>query len=230
MKILVIADHEENNLWDYWSEQTAEKFADVGLILSAGDLDAAYLEFLVTMLNVPLVYVHGNHEESYLRNPPEGCIDADGKMVDIKFDNASGTVRIFGLGGSMRYKDQAPFMYSEEEMRRRIKDLRKASLKDRIKDRLRGKRNPDILLTHAPCRGYGDLTDLPHQGFDCFNELLHMQHPRLHVYGHVHREYGNSGPIRENSSGFRRIMDHPSGTTLVNADGWYVLDYFIERN
>ena len=30
----------------------------------------------------------------------------------------------------------------------------------------------DILLTHAPCRGYGDMEDLPHRGFECFNDLL----------------------------------------------------------
>ena len=89
MKILVIADHEEKALWDDWSEQTAEQFSDIDLILSAGDLDADYLEFLVTMLNVPLVYVHGNHDESYQKNPPQGCIDADEKIVEIKCGDPS---------------------------------------------------------------------------------------------------------------------------------------------
>ena len=59
MKILLIADHEDKALWDYWSKQTQDRLADVNLILSAGDLDADYLEFLVTMLNVPLVYRWG---------------------------------------------------------------------------------------------------------------------------------------------------------------------------
>ena len=105
MKILLIADHEDKALWDYWSKQTQDRLADVNLILSAGDLDADYLEFLVTMLNVPLVYVHGNHDEAYLKEPPLGCIDADGRVVDVKGGKTTEQVRILGLGGSMRYKE-----------------------------------------------------------------------------------------------------------------------------
>ncbi len=224
MKILVIADHEEKALWDYWSEQTADRLSEVGLILSAGDLDANYLEFLVTMLNVPLVYVHGNHDESYLKQPPEGCIDADGKLVNIRCGPANETIRILGLGGSMRYQENAPCMYSEEEMQKRMKGLRRSFLKERIRGRQRGRTVTDILLTHAPCKGYGDLEDLPHRGFACFNDFLNLRHPGLHVYGHVHREYGNSGSA-EDPPGFHRLIRHPSGATLVNADGCYILDY-----
>ena len=83
MKILVIADHEEKALWDDWSEEMAEQFSDIDLILSAGDLDADYLEFLVTMLNVPLVYVRGNHDAIYGEEPPEGCEEADGNIVEV---------------------------------------------------------------------------------------------------------------------------------------------------
>ena len=229
MKILVISDHEEKSLWDYWSKQTAERLSDVCLILSAGDLDAAYLEFLVTMLNVPLVYIHGNHDESYLKNPPKGCIDADGRVIDIKPEKSSETVRILGLGGSMRYRENASFMFTENEMRRRIAGLRGTVLKDMVKGRLKGKGSIDMLLTHAPCKGYGDLSDLPHRGFNCFNGLLDRQHPRLHIYGHIHKGYGSSNSLQDGSgsdpSGFRRLMTHASGTMLVNADGYYVLDY-----
>ena len=45
MKLLLIADHEERYLWDDWNQETRKKLADIGLILSAGDLDADYLEF-----------------------------------------------------------------------------------------------------------------------------------------------------------------------------------------
>ena len=110
MKILLLADHEEKILWDDWSEETAEQFSDIDLILSAGDLDANYLEFLVTMLNVPLVYVYGNHDESYQKAPPQGCIDADGTIVKIRCGNPLEKIRILGLGGSMRYNDDAPYM------------------------------------------------------------------------------------------------------------------------
>ena len=246
MKLLLIADTEERVLWDGWSAETAARLSDVDIILSAGDLDADYLEFLVTMLNVPLVYVRGNHDGNYDRKPPEGCIDADGRVVEISLFNKSAgstvkvtgdgengamnpgepvsgsgsenhrrnTIRILGLGGSMRYKYNAGDMYTEKEMQRRILRLRGTVLKDLIEGRLKRSRDIDVLLTHAPCKGFGDMEDLPHNGFECFNQLLYRHRPILHCYGHVHKEYGN----------FRRIIEHPSGTKLVNASGYYIFE------
>ena len=128
MKILLISDTEERFLWDNWTGATAERLADVGLILSAGDLKAEYLEFLVTMLNVPLVYVRGNHDGRYDERPPEGCEDADGKVVEIECGSGSSKqkIRILGLGGSMRYKDEAADMYTEREMEARVKRTERA--------------------------------------------------------------------------------------------------------
>ena len=216
MKILMIADTEERRLWDDWTEETGERLSDIGLILSAGDLDADYLEFLVTMLNVPLVYVRGNHDGDYDRKPPEGCISADGRVVEVSCDDASGTrrIRILGLGGSMRYRDGSEDMYTEDEMRRRIAGLRRTVLKDFAAGRLSGRRDTDILLTHAPAKGCGDMDDPAHRGFECFNRLLERQKPALHVYGHVHREYG----------GFVRRMTHPSGTVQINASGCHIFE------
>ncbi len=204
MKILLVADTEEKLLWDDWGEQTRDMLSGAELILSAGDLDAAYLEFLVTMLNVPLVYVKGNHDGAYDEKAPEGCISAEGRIVE-----AAG-LRILGLGGSMRYKDNAEDMYTEEEMQRRIASLRGRFLRDRIS----GKSGLDILLTHAPAKGYGDMEDIAHTGFECFNVLLERFRPLLHCYGHVHREYGN----------FRRKIIHPSGAELINGSGYYLID------
>ena len=48
MKILAIADVEERLLWESFN---AKRFADIDLVLAAGDLDPDYLEFIVTMLN-----------------------------------------------------------------------------------------------------------------------------------------------------------------------------------
>ena len=47
----------------------------------------------------------------------------------------------------------------------------------------------DILVTHSPARGYGDLDDLPHMGFACFNSLLEKWKPKYMFYGHVHANY-----------------------------------------
>lgn len=68
MKILTIADDEDKYLWDYYQPGRLD---DIDLILAAGDLDARYLTFLVTMAHCPLLYVNGNHDH-YDAVPPRG--------------------------------------------------------------------------------------------------------------------------------------------------------------
>ena len=201
MRILAVSDTEEKAIWDYFDR---ERLGEVDLIISCGDLNAGYLDFLQSMLNAPLLYVRGNHDGDYDRNPPPGGICIDGKVYDHE------GLRIAGLGGSMKYKADKD-MYTEREMQRRIMRLR-ARLRV---DSLRGRDGFDILLTHAPCRGYGDMEDLPHRGFECFNGLLEGYRPGIHCYGHVHQEYGN----------FSRVREHPSGTLLINACGHFIFDY-----
>ena len=62
MKILVLADEESEYLWDYFERS---KFDGIDLIISCGDLDAGYLSFLATLLPIPVLYVHGNHDTKY---------------------------------------------------------------------------------------------------------------------------------------------------------------------
>ena len=218
MKILLISDTEEKSFWDNWNESAVRKLADVDLVLSAGDLHPKYLEFLVTMLNVPLVYVRGNHDGIYDKNPPEGCEDADGKILELDCGREERQkVRILGLGGSMRYKNDAADMYTEKEMMARVRKAERELRKRRMIRSVLGSSDDaclTILLTHAPCRGYGDMEDLPHRGFECFNYLLNKYSPQLHCYGHVHQEYGR----------IKRCINHPSGTLLINGSGYQIID------
>ncbi|MGH3452683.1 MAG: metallophosphoesterase, partial [Haloechinothrix sp.] len=39
------------------------------LVVSCGDLPFDYLEYLVTVLNVPLLYVPGNHDPDLIHRP-----------------------------------------------------------------------------------------------------------------------------------------------------------------
>ena len=189
MKILVVADEESKALWDFFDP---ERVKGVDLIISCGDLNPAYLEFLVTMVNCPLLYVRGNHDRKYDIKPPLGCIDIDDKIYDFR------GLRILGLGGSMRYKPGSD-MYTEAEMATRVKKLRAAcTLMNGF----------DILVTHAPAKGYGDMDDLPHRGFACFNDLLNRWKPAYMLHGHVHKTY---------SRDFKRERDHESGTVIINA-------------
>ena len=64
----------------------------------------------------------------------------------------------------------------------------------------------DILVTHAPLHGYGDMTDLPHRGFTAFSTLLDRYHPQYMLHGHIHLNYGASIP-REHTYGTTRIVN-----------------------
>ena len=195
MKILAIADEESKSLWDYYDP---ERLRGVDLILSAGDLSSAYLEFLVTLTNCPLLYVRGNHDSRYDKEPPEGCICIEDTIYNYK------GLRILGLGGCMRYNTGSN-QYTENDMKRRV---RMAEIRAVLMNGF------DILLTHAPARGYGDMDDLPHMGFECFNNYLEKWHPKYMIHGHVHKAYGH----------FQQEREHTCGTKIVNACGYTILD------
>jgi Icc-related predicted phosphoesterase len=192
-RILAIADEVDEALY---TDKLMGLRPDV--VVSCGDLPFDYLEFIVSRLNVPLVYVPGNHDPD-LRTPdttgtmlrsvaplpgPQGCDNADGRVVD-----AAG-LRIAGLGGSMRYKP-GPHQYSDAEMRRRA-----LSLEVRIKLNLsRAARRVDVLITHAPPLGWGGQDDLAHRGFAAFVRLVKVLAPSVLIHGHVH-PYGRGRPQR----------------------------------
>ncbi len=220
MKILCVADNESRELWDHWKSAGSRITEGVELILSAGDIRPEYLEFLVTMLNVPCMYVRGNHDGMYDERPPQGCVCIEDRVVSLYDGSGTRCIRVAGLGGSMRYHD-GPDMYTEREMSRRVRKLSRRLLLRRAAGGLSGSRRTSdgceeisILLTHAPSLGHGDLEDLPHRGFACFNDLMDRWQPDYHLYGHVHMEYGN----------FTREHTHPAVTRLINVSGMYILE------
>lgn len=195
MKILLVSDKEESYIWDYFDR---ERFADVELILSCGDLKAEYLSFLVTMIQAPLLYVPGNHNIDYITKPPEGCIS-----VDRQFHIYKG-IRIVGFGGSYCYNNNE-FQYTEEQMKRRV---------NKLKLKIWRHKGFDILMTHAPAFGLGDGSDICHQGFCSFNMLLDKYSPRYFIHGHQHLNYRNQPRITKYKD-----------TEIINAYGYHILDY-----
>lgn len=171
MKILLISDETDPTLWDYYRPGRLDGY---DLILSAGDLDASYLSFLVTMGHAPVFYVHGNHDASYAVRPPEGCDCIEDKLVTYK------GLRILGLGGSALYSGGV-HQYTERQMRRRIRRLNRAVKKAK---------GVDIVLTHAAPYGCGDDSDYAHRGFEAFLPMLDLWKPQVLVHGHVHLRFG----------------------------------------
>lgn len=129
------------------------------------------------MIPAPLLYIHGNHDYRYRRHAPEGCICIDDKVFTYN------GVRFMGLGGVLGVRGDELFEYTEKQMRARIRrrffDVRRA-------------RGIDVLVSHAPAEGIGDLTDDYHRGFAALRELDEKLKPKFHFYGHVHKRYGAS--------------------------------------
>ena len=193
MKILCVSDTENPAYWDHYRRGM---LSDIDLIISCGDLKSDYLSFLVTMGHAPVFYVHGNHDEAYDTAPPEGCDCIEDKVVEFK------GLRIAGFGGSARYRPGS-HQYTEREMERRI-----------FRQTFRLRRGLDIVVTHAPPEGCGDLLDNAHRGFAAFLSLMNRYHPKYLLHGHVHMNYGR-GIERERSYG---------DTTVINVSGTYILE------
>lgn len=199
MKILAIADKESKNYWDFYQPG---KLDGIDLIISCGDLNPHYLQFLVTFAHAPLLYVHGNHDDKYEEIPPDGC-----ECIEDKIYVFNG-VRILGLGGSMRYK-LGRHQYEQKEMRARVRKLWFQLWKHK---------GFDILVTHSPALGVGDGDDRPHKGFAAFLPLLEKYKPRYFLHGHVHATYGRQYK-RHNCYG---------DTLIINPYETYVFEYETE--
>lgn len=195
MKILVLSDVESKYLYDYFEK---EKLDGIDLILSCGDLEPQYLSFLASFAKVPILYVHGNHDECYVNTPPEGCICIDDKIYVYK------GIRIMGLGGAVKYKDGL-FQYTQHQMNVRVSKLWM---------KLKWHKGIDILLTHAPAAGICDGLDNAHKGFDAFRKIIDKYKPQYFVHGHIHKDY-QSNFVRE-----RTYND----TTVINGYERYIIE------
>lgn len=200
MKLMVVSDAVSPLVY---GQLESPFFSGVELVISCGDLPLDYLEYIISMLNVPCYFVPGNHDDPYVENPPPGWNALDGRIV-----NHDG-VRLMGFGGSLSYKpDAGPYYYSEKQMRLRfLKLLPQLWLHKKI----------DILVTHAPPYKLGDLEG-PHQGFKVFRKIIEQYEPRYHLHGHVHLNYSQNP----------RILNF-GRTTIINGYQHHLVDCAFDR-
>jgi hypothetical protein len=187
VRVLAVADEVDERLY---ADLRPVRGAD--LIVACGDLPFEYLRYLMNGLDVPLVFVPGNHDPDLsgyrqsraglplraglpARAPwPDGALNADGIIVE-----AAG-LRVAGLGGCRRYSP-GPNQYSDRQLARRAWALRGRARWQR----LHGRRPVDLLLTHAPPAGLGDGDDPAHRGFAALPALITALAPAVMLHGHV---------------------------------------------
>ncbi len=191
MKILCISDARDPLVY---SSQIKERFQDVDLVLSAGDLPLKYYGFIVSSLNKPLCYVFGNHNLEHYdavhgKEIYSGLSSGSQNIHRYSFGSVhiggrihkAGKLFIAGLGGCRDY-NKGKNQYSELQMFLRIIKLMPRMLWNRIFY----KRWVDILLTHAPPFQLGDRDDPCHQGFKTFRLFMRWFKPKYLLHGHVH--------------------------------------------
>ena len=209
VRALVVADEVDERLWT-----DAVRACSVDLVIGAGDLPYAYLEFLANTLDRPCVFVPGNHDpdlSGFTRYGglsmkdgfpaawpgPMGGINADAGVVDIA------GLRVAGLGGSLRYND-GPNQWTQAQQARRARKVVRLAERRRRRDG----RGVDVLLTHAPPSGLGDRDDPPHRGFECLHRTIDRLRPPWLLHGHIH-PHGERVPDRvAGATRLRNVVGH----------------------
>ncbi len=179
MKILSVSD---TVIPFIYSERLGDKFADIDLVIACGDLPFYYQEYIISVLNVPLYFVHGNHDPKVEYSDhgectyPHGGINLHRKMI------SQDGVLIAGVQGSIRYSSSSNYQYSQIQMWLHVIGL----IPGLIWNRVVYGRFLDVFATHAPPWGIHDGPDFPHIGIKAFRWLIETFRPKYHLHGHIH--------------------------------------------
>lgn len=165
-----------------YSPKVKNKYGHVDIVIACGDLPYYYQEFVISMLDKPLFFVRGNHDpvieygEGGNRSYPHGGIDLHRRIVRYQ------GLLIAGVEGSVRYKQQGSFQYTQSEMWRHVFSLVPALLYNKL---VYG-RFLDVFVTHASPWEIHDKPDRAHRGIKAFRWMLRVFKPRYHFHGHIH--------------------------------------------
>ncbi len=177
MNILAVSDKVID--WIY-SPKIRLLLPDTELVIGCGDLPIDYLDFIISSLDIPVFYIHGNHSPSELEGKlsdrnSKGSIDLHGKVV--RFNKYT----FAGIEGSIKY-NYGIYQSSQFDMWLHVIKLVPSLLSNRIKYG----RFLNVFVSHAPPWGIHDQPDLPHQGIKAFRWLLTQFKPDYHLHGHIH--------------------------------------------
>jgi len=177
MKILAVSDEVVERLYSLCNNG---HFKDVELIIGCGDLPYPYLENIVSFLNVPMLYVPGNHDPKYDEHDETTCAEG-GSNLDLKLERVK-TFLVGGFGGSVQYRPDGTNQYTQFKAYRRAFRL----LPRLLLNRIHYGRMLDILITHSPPFGIHDENTAAHTGLKAINWLIRIAKPRYHFHGHTH--------------------------------------------
>lgn len=180
---------------------------DADMIFIAGDLTnfgpVEPVKEILSQIDVPCFVIPGNCDPKELISVLESSngVSLHGVSMEI------GRITITGAGGSNPTPFDTPFELTEEEI-------------DRIIEHATENTKPNIhniLLTHAPPKGYLDLAGGEHVGSESVRK--HLKKFDLICCGHIHEQKGikevdgvtivNPGPASEGKCALIRLGDEP---------------------
>jgi Icc-related predicted phosphoesterase len=209
MKILALSDRIDDYLM---TAEGLDGLRKVEAIVACGDLPFDYLEYLLTMLDVPLLYVFGNHDAPMLRESgavtpaPEGGTNLHGRLRRVR-GRSGQDLWVAGLEGSRRCGGQGHEFTESQMLSRGLRMVPRL-----LWNRLRHGRALDVLITHAPPAGVHEGTDPCHRGFRTHRWLIRWFRPALALHGHVHPSYGID--VRPERLGSTQVLNVFGSTVL----------------
>ena len=180
MRILAFSDLHLSRLK---AEAIVAASLDADLVIGAGDFcnmreGLAGAMSLLADIRRPMVFVPGNAESAgELREAAhEGTAVLHGEGIDV------GGVKIFGLGYGVPVTPFGDWSCDLSE--------------DEAAGMLKSCRNADILVTHSPPKGVGDVTSGGASvGSTAIRDAIERIGPQLAVCGHIHDSWGAEGTI-----------------------------------
>ena len=172
VKILCVSDTEMPQL--HSAVNLRRQYGDIDMVISCGDMPPNYLDFITSILSVPMFYVRGNHDEAYDSEPPGG-VNLHRQVVKYR-----GLV-MAGLEGSIKY-NRGDIQYTQSQMHRMVLGLAPSV----FWNRWARKRGIDLFVTHSPALNIHDGNDVAHRGFSAFLNFMKWYRPRYMLHGHVH--------------------------------------------
>jgi len=221
MKILAVSDELSRGL-ETLIVNDPQKLDDIDVIVSCGDLDTEYLEFLVDGMRRDFFFIRGNHpleNSGEYFEPQKAAFSSRGVRYVAGQPDLHGRVAAYknylfaGFGGSMWYNGEEN-QYSESEMAKTVRSVERSIAWYRLRDKFLGRQRKElVVVSHAPIANIHDLPDRPHKGFKCFKAFMDKASPFLWLHGHIHlaNQYTNQ-------------ISTEGPTTIVNVFGCKIID------
>ena len=162
MKLLVIADTHGGVAEEDFAELIKEN-PSYDLCVMLGDHTSDDIEKILRYVpKDKIVGVLGNHD-SFDLYEKYGIKDINGKVIDVN------GIRIAGIQGSFRYKDEEAPLFTQKESIDFVMDMPEA----------------DILISHE--RAFNkDYTNIAHAGLAGILYYIYKSRIAVHIFGHYH--------------------------------------------